>query len=194
MKAIILAAGYGARLKPLTDVEHKTMVSVAGERIIDRIIRSLLCAGVVDVIVVLGHFAEEVQQYLTREYAERIRFTFVLNARYRSTNNIHSLSVALEHVDEEVVLIECDLFYELEIVRDLVALKAPNVAVVSRYRTGMDGTVLSVDGNGLVSELHPTYTQGPAFAFSDKYKTLNIYKFSAAFVRDKLRKMVDFHT
>ncbi len=194
MKAVILAAGYGARLKPLTDAKHKTMVSVSGERIIDRIMGSLLLAEITEVVVVLGHMADELQDYLSRAYSERIEFAFVQNSRYRNTNNIYSLSLALEHMDDDVLLIECDLFFEPEIVRDLVLLTSANVAVVAKYQTGMDGTVLSVDGEGLVNELHPTYTQGPAFNFSDKYKTLNIYKFSASFVRDKLRKMVQFHT
>ena len=194
MKAVILAAGYGARLRPLTDDEHKTMVRVAGERIIDRIAESLILAQVTDVLVVLGHKAEQLQAHLESTYRGRINFTFVLNSRYFATNNIYSLSLALDLINDDFLLLECDLFFDKEIVRDLVRLESPDVAVVARYQTGMDGTVVSVGVDGLVSGFHPAEAQGSAFDFSDKFKTLNIYKFSAAFLRQKLRQMIAFHT
>ncbi len=194
MKAVILAAGSGARLRPLTNHEHKTMVCVAGERIIDRIIDSLIFAQVDRVCVVLGHQADRLREHLEKTYCGRIEFTFVLNPRYLKTNNIYSLSLALECVDEDFLLIECDLFYDVDIVRDLVNLPAQDVAVVARYQTGMDGTVVSVGADALVSDFHPTQVQDAAFDFSDKFKTLNIYKFSARFLREKLRQMISFYT
>lgn len=194
MKAVILAAGYGARLRPLTNHEHKTMVHVAGERIIDRIIGSLVFAQVTNVLVVLGHQADQLREYLEKTYSNCIDFNFVLNPRYLATNNIYSLSLALDMVDDDFLLIECDLFFEKEIVRDLVMLQEQDVAVVARYQTGMDGTVVSVGADGMVSGFHPTDAQGANFDFSDKFKTLNIYKFSARFLCEKLRQMIEFHT
>jgi NDP-sugar pyrophosphorylase family protein len=80
MKAIILAAGYGSRLRPLTDSMPKTMVPVAGERIIDRIIGALQLASVAEVVVVLGYRGNELREYLQTRYAGSLRFTFVENA------------------------------------------------------------------------------------------------------------------
>jgi histidinol-phosphate/aromatic aminotransferase/cobyric acid decarboxylase-like protein/GTP:adenosylcobinamide-phosphate guanylyltransferase len=194
MTAVILAAGYGSRLRPLTDQTHKTMVSVAGERIIDRIMAALQLAGVPGAVVVLGYRSGEVREYLESRYASTVRLTFVENADYATTNNIHSLALALESVDDDFLLIECDLFFETELLRDLIEYPWPNVAMAARYRTGMDGTVLSADADGVVEGVFPTYAQGPNFDFSGKFKTLNIYKFSGEFLRDRLRSLVQYYT
>jgi histidinol-phosphate/aromatic aminotransferase/cobyric acid decarboxylase-like protein/choline kinase len=194
MIAVILAAGFGSRLRPLTDVTPKTMVSVAGERIIDRIIAALRIASIEDAVVVLGYRGSELRQHLETAYPGSMRFTFVENAEYASTNNIHSLALALDHVDDDFLLIECDLFFEKALLRDVVDSPWPNVAVVARYHTGMDGTVLSTDGDGMVEGVFPTYAQGHKFDFSDKFKTLNIYKFSADFLRRRLRNVVRYYT
>jgi histidinol-phosphate/aromatic aminotransferase/cobyric acid decarboxylase-like protein/choline kinase len=194
MIAVILAAGYGSRLRPLTDTMHKTMVTVAGERIIDRIMGSLRVASVSEIVVVLGYRGGELRQYLETAYADFMHFTFVENADYATTNNIHSLALALDRVDDDFLLIECDLFFEREMLRRLIDFPWPNVAVAARYRTGMDGTVLSTDSTGLVEGVFPTYAQGHKFDFSDKFKTLNIYKFSADFLRQRLRNVVRYYT
>jgi choline kinase len=121
------------------------MVAVSGERRIDRLVESLLLASVRDVVVVLGYRADEVREHLTQTYGSTVRFTFVENTRYLTTNNICSLALALAHVGEDFVLIECDLFCDKSILRELVNCNWENAAVVARYRTGMDGTVVSVD-------------------------------------------------
>lgn len=194
MTAVILAAGYGSRLRPLTSQMHKTMVPVAGERIVDRIMGSLQLAQVASAVVVLGYRSGEVREYLESRYASLIRLIFVENPDYATTNNIHSLELALESVDEDFLLIECDLFFETELLRDLIAYPWPNVALAARYRTGMDGTVLSADTGGVVEGVFPTYAQGPNFDFSGKFKTLNIYKFSGDFLRHRLRSLVEYYT
>jgi len=194
MKAIVLAAGYGPRLRPLTDSLHKSMVPVSGVRIIDRIVDSLLLAGIREIVVVLGYKAEELRDHLTESHAGKAEFVFIENSRLRSTNNIYSLALALDKVDDDFVLIECDVFFDLETIRDLVNYPWPNVAVVAKYKTSMDGTVVSVDARQIVTGVHPTEAQGPAFDFSDKFKTLNIYKSSATVLREKLRKTVQFYT
>ena len=88
MKAIILAAGYGNRMRPLTDNLHKTMVTVAGKTIIGRIIEGLLENDISDIVVVTGYRAEELKNYLTSTFTN-VKFTFVHNEKFRETNNIY---------------------------------------------------------------------------------------------------------
>jgi histidinol-phosphate/aromatic aminotransferase/cobyric acid decarboxylase-like protein/choline kinase len=194
MTGLILAAGYGSRLRPFTDRTHKTMTPVAGRPVIDRIMDGLRAASVRDVVVVLGYRASEVREYLESNYGGSMRLSFVENADFATTNNIHSLTLALEEVDDDFLLIECDLIFEPELLRELVACPWPNVALAARYQTGMDGTVLSVDAAGVVDGVYPTYAQGAKFDISDKFKTLNIYKFSAAFLRERLRSLLRYYT
>jgi NDP-sugar pyrophosphorylase family protein len=66
MKAIILAAGYGNRMRPLTDTVHKTLLTVAGETIIGRIIDGLCNNNITDIVVVTGYRDRELVDFLSK--------------------------------------------------------------------------------------------------------------------------------
>lgn len=194
MKALILAAGYGNRMRPLTDDTHKTLIEVGGRTVIGRILDSLASHGIHDACVVLGYRADELREHLLREHGGRFRFEFVLNERYRETNNIHSLALAFGHmaIDDDIVLIESDLVYEDAVITRLLDCPHDNVALVDRWASGMDGTVLALNGDRVASVI-PPHQQGPGFDFSDKYKTLNIYKFSRAYCERDFRRILTFY-
>ncbi|MBN2189085.1 MAG: aminotransferase class I/II-fold pyridoxal phosphate-dependent enzyme [Chitinispirillaceae bacterium] len=193
MKAIILAAGYGNRMRPLTDSMHKTMLEVAGETIIGRIIGGLLENGIFDIVVVTGYRAGEVSSYCRNKFT-KAKFTFVHNEKYRETNNIYSMALAFEAVpiDTDIILIESDLIYRPEIIRRLIESPYGNVALVDRYRHGMDGTVVSVQEKRITNVI-PSHLQPENFDFSDKYKTLNIYKFSKELCETSFKKLLVYY-
>lgn len=193
MKAIILAAGYGNRMRPLTDRTHKTLLSVGGETILSRIIDGLVENGVTDIVMVTGFAAEAIRAYLAEHYPA-VAFTYVHNEKYRETNNIFSLALAFDSVeiDSEVIVIESDLIYHPEIIRRLIANPHANVALVDRFRSGMDGTVVTVE-NSIITSVIPPHLQGERFDFSDKYKTLNIYKFSREFCQTSFKKLLSYY-
>src|SRR5271167_1945109 len=97
MRAVILAAGFGRRMRPLTDTTHKALLSVAGRTIIGRMIDGLIENGIREIAVVTGYRAEQLENYLCEEYPDR-EFRFIHNARYQETNNIHSLALAFEQL------------------------------------------------------------------------------------------------
>jgi histidinol-phosphate/aromatic aminotransferase/cobyric acid decarboxylase-like protein/choline kinase len=193
MKAIILAAGYGNRMRPLTDSMHKTMLEVAGETIIGRIIGGLLENGISDIVVVTGYRAEELKNFLNSTFS-KVKFTFVHNEKYRETNNIYSMALAFEAVtmDSDIILIESDLIYRPDIIRRLIKSPYDNVALVDRYRHGMDGTVVSVQEKRITNVI-PSHLQPENFDFSDKYKTLNIYKFSKELCETSFKKLLVYY-
>lgn len=194
MKAIILAAGYGNRMRPLTDNEHKTLMKVANSTIIDRIVEALLANDVRDIIVALGYRSVELQEYLVQRYSDACNFSFVLNERYRETNNIHTLALVFEScpIDDDFILIESDLIFEDAVIERLIRSPHATVALVDRYRSGMDGTVVKLDG-GRVINVIPPHLQGRDFEFSDKFKTLNIYKFSREFCQRDFKKILTYY-
>ncbi|MBK8070738.1 MAG: aminotransferase class I/II-fold pyridoxal phosphate-dependent enzyme [Ramlibacter sp.] len=194
MKAVILAAGYGNRMRPLTDHLHKTLIKVGERTIIDRIIDGLLENGVHDIVIALGYRADELREHVTGEHGARCNFQFVVNERYRETNNIHSLALVFEQcdIDDDILLIESDLLYEPAVLRLALDSPHPNLALVDRYRSGMDGTVLALDGERVASVI-PPHLQGAQFDFSDKFKTLNIYRFSREFCRSDFRKILTYY-
>jgi histidinol-phosphate/aromatic aminotransferase/cobyric acid decarboxylase-like protein/choline kinase len=194
MKALILAAGYGNRMRPLTDTTHKTLLRVGGQTLIGRIIDSLRAHAIDRIVVVTGHLAEDLEAALTAAYPD-VAFTFVRNDRYRETNNIYSLALAFESIDldDDILLIESDLVYEPAVLRRVVESRYPNVALVDRFRSGMDGTVVTVTDH-VIRSIIPPHLQGPSFDFSDKYKTLNIYKFSRQFCASVFRQLLGYYT
>jgi histidinol-phosphate/aromatic aminotransferase/cobyric acid decarboxylase-like protein/choline kinase len=194
MKAIILAAGYGNRMRPLTDATHKTLLRIAGQTLIGRIIDGLRAHAVTEIVVVTGHLADQLENGLTTAYPD-LTFTFIRNLRYRETNNIYSLALAFDALDfdEDILLIESDLVYEPAVLRRIVESPYPNVALVDRFRSGMDGTVVTV-GDHVIRSIIPPHLQGPSFDFSDKFKTLNIYKFSKEFCASVFKKLLSYYT
>jgi histidinol-phosphate/aromatic aminotransferase/cobyric acid decarboxylase-like protein/choline kinase len=190
MQAIILAAGYGRRMRPLSDSSHKALLPIGSTTILARIIDSLREIDVEDIAVVTGYRAEEIEHYLREHYPDT-RFQFIRNERYDETNNIVSLSMGLEQIDlrDDLVLVECDLLFEPRLLRRLLRPDAGNIALVDHYHTGMDGTVVSV-ADGLVRQVFPPHLQGPDFQYADKYKTLNIYRFKRDFCINTLAPLV----
>ena len=128
--------------------------------------------------MVTGYRAEELEQHL-RPHHPKVAFQFVRNPRYRETNSVYSLALAFEHLvlDEDVLLIESDLVCDSSVFARIAASPNPNVALVDRYRTGMDGTVVTVE-DGIVTDVIPPRLQLGTFSFADKFKTLNVYEFS----------------
>ena len=190
MKAVVLAAGLGARMRPLTDSVHKSLLEVGDSTILGRIVDGLLGIDVRDILVVTGYRAAEVREFLAARYPGAA-FRFVHNARYRETNNIVSLAMALDamEIDSDVALIECDVLFDPSVLERLRSPERGNIALVDRYRPGMDGTVVSVE-RGLITQVFPPHLQTEDFDYRNKYKTVNIYRFDRDFCRQRLQPLL----
>jgi histidinol-phosphate/aromatic aminotransferase/cobyric acid decarboxylase-like protein/choline kinase len=190
MKAIVLAAGLGSRMLPLTNCLHKSLLPIAGSTTLGHIVDGLLAIDVRDIFVVTGYLSDQVRGFLREHYPDT-PFTFIHNARYRETNNIVSLAMALDQVqyDSDIVLIESDVLFEPKLLRCLTTPERGNIALVDRYRPGMDGTVVSVE-KGIITQVFPPHLQGKDFDYGDKYKTVNIYRFDREFCRMVLQPLL----
>lgn len=184
MQAILLCAGLGRRMQPLTDHLHKSLLPVGASTILGRIVDALMAIDVERILVVTGYLADDVRAFLAARYPQ-LTFQFVHNARYRETNNIVSLSMALEAatLDDDVILIESDVLFAEGLLTRLRG-RAGNIALVDHYRPGMDGTVVAVD-HGVITSVFPVHLQGPDFHYGDKFKTLNIYRFDKGFCKSR---------
>ncbi|MCR5304983.1 MAG: aminotransferase class I/II-fold pyridoxal phosphate-dependent enzyme [Oscillospiraceae bacterium] len=180
MQAIILAAGMGKRLKELTKDNTKCMVKVNGVRLIDRLMGQLETLHLTRVVVVIGYCGEALKAHI-RSLGLETEVVFVENPIYDQTNNIYSLWLAHEWLcAEDTLLFESDLIFEGRIVEQLIADPRPNLALVDRYESWMDGTCVKIDAEdhilGFVSKSSFRFSEA-----ADYYKTVNIYKFSRDF-------------
>lgn len=180
MQAIILAAGMGKRLKDLTADNTKCMVKVNEETLIERGLRQLDKQGLDRIVIVVGYMGKKLIKYIsTLDITTPI--VFVDNPIFDRTNNIYSLYLAKEYLlEQDTLLLESDLIIEDGILENLINNPYPSLALVAKYESWMDGTVITLDeDDNIISFLDKNH-----FCFSDirhYYKTVNIYKFSKEF-------------
>lgn len=185
MQAIILAAGMGKRLGELTKDNTKCMIEVGGQKLIDRMLGQLSELHLNRVILVVGYQAENLINHIGNRYEGKIKIEYIRNDIYDKTNNIYSLALAKEKLQEDdTLLLESDLIFEDRMLKLLTENPYPNLALVAKYETWMDGTMVRIDSeNNIVS-----FVPKKAFRYNEVpfyYKTCNIYKFSKEFSRNQ---------
>ena len=180
MQAIILAAGMGKRLKDLTQDCTKCMVKVNGITIIERMLSQLDKLSLSRIVIVVGYKAEKLIEYISR-LEVNTPITYVSNDIYYKTNNIYSLYLARSYLlKEDTLLLESDLIFEDAVLQKLIDDPYPSLALVAKYESWMDGTVVTIDEENNIK----SFLGKKDFKFSDikyYYKTVNIYKFSKKF-------------
>ena len=191
MKGLILSAGMGTRLDPLTRTRPKCMVHVAGRPMMEYQLDSLRRARVESCTIVVGYMADAVRGYFGSDY-RGVSLTYVENAAYASTNNLYSFWLARAEFDDDVLLLEADLVFDDRLVRELVVMDEPNVAIVDLFQSNMDGTVILAE-NGAAKSMVLKVDQGPGFDYRRALKTVNIYRLSReSLVEDIVPKMGEF--
>lgn len=181
MQAIILAAGMGKRLGELTSGNTKCMIEVNGIRLIDRMLNQLSIYNLSRIIIVIGYKGQELKQYIIKKHTN-LNILFIENSVFDKTNNIYSLWLTKEEFSkEDTILLESDLIFEDKILENAIKSPYKNCALVSKYQTWMDGTMVRIDDDDNIVNFIPKR----AFKYSDTqfyYKTVNIYKFSQDFI------------
>lgn len=191
MDAVILAAGLGSRLKEYTENQTKSMVEVNGITIIERLLRQLE-GKVNSITVVLGYRADELEKYIdSLELVTPINY--IINTIYDSTNNIYSLYKAKEvMIKSDTILFESDLMFSDDLIKKMLSSSFDNFAVISKFETWMDGTVVSIDSDNNIYQ----FISGKEFEYTlseSYYKTVNIYKFSKDFSKNTYFPFLEAH-
>lgn len=172
MKALILAAGMGTRLTPITDCLPKTMVPVNGKPILFKQIENLLENGIEDITVVAGYKA----QALIDAVSSRFPGVRVLNSvDYATTNNMYSAYFAREYVqDGDFLMMNADVFFDSSVIAALLACPAENAIVtdIGRY---IDESMKVVRENGRLTAISKQIPPEDAYGSS-----IDVYKFSRA--------------
>lgn len=180
MQAIILAAGMGKRLKELTKNNTKCMVSVNNETLIERVLRQLDVLELDRIILVVGYKGEMLTQYV-HTLQIKTPIVFVANTIFDKTNNIYSLYLAKEYLaEDDTLLLESDLIIEDGVLEKMLQHQEPNLVLVAKYESWMDGTVVTLDDKQRITG----FLDKKQFRFCDTstyYKTVNIYRFSKEF-------------
>lgn len=182
MKAVILAAGMGTRLRPITEKVPKCMVKVNNETIISNQTNILLDNGIKDILVVGGY-----KYNILKEHIANISKSIKLlnNEDYDKTNNMYSLYMAKEFINnEDFILLNGDVFFEKEIIKDLISSNYPDLIVCDNDNYIEESMKIIVkDGKiqNISKKISPEESYGT---------TIDIYKFSSSSAK-KLFDIID---
>jgi len=169
--ALLLAAGTGSRLYPLTQNEPKCLTIVNGMSILERLISSLNQHGFKRLVVVTGHLENHIRDFLGNQAGD-IKIDYIFSPLYKTTNNIYSLWMAREFINEPFLLFESDLVFDESL---LDAMLYPDRIAVAKMQPWMNGTCVTINQSQQVK----TFLAGNADSFGEiKYKTVNIYSIS----------------
>ena len=166
MIGLVLAAGAGRRLRPLTDHLPKTLLPVDGETtILDNAVANLAAVGLTDVTIVVGHRADLVRDrvsYLEDEYGARV--SLVHNDRADVWNNAYSLWLAREHLCDGALVVNGDTVHPVTVPKTLLAERGPAVllAVDDVKALGAEEMKVGLSPDGRVSTLSKTLSPAAA--------------------------------
>lgn len=168
MKAVLLAAGLGTRLRPITNEVPKCMVPVNGMPIIEKQIINLLENGIDDIYVVAGYKRDVLRAFLNEKYPT---VHVIENDVYDTTNNMFSLYMTMEYVrGDEFLLMNSDVFHDANIEAGLINSKEENMIACEYGRYIEESMKITVE-NGVISHISKQIAPKDAFATSiDVYK------------------------
>lgn len=190
MKAAVLAAGIGSRLRPITLKKPKCCVTVDSTPVLEHQLRAFDEAGVSEVVVVAGYLAER-----TRELCERVgsnlglEITVVENEVFANTDNMYSLYQAKEHLaGEEFVLANGDVVFDPEVVPLVLEAEAPSAIACDPSTHSAEAMKVVVE-DGHVRAIRKDVSRAEAHACS-----IDVYRFSADFSRrlfDRIERTIE---
>ena len=122
VQIVILAAGQGTRLKPLTENVPKTMLCINKKPIISYIFETFDPKDISEILVVLGHKKETIIKHLGNNF-KNILIKYVENPIYADTNSTYSLWLAQKFFKEKIVIINGDTIFHKNILNNLINSK-----------------------------------------------------------------------
>ena len=145
-KAIILSAGQGSRLLPLTATRPKCLIEVGGRTILDHQLDALFAADVDEVTIVTGYRSEMIDAHIA---ARGNKVSTLLNPRWETSSSIYSVWIARAMMSGNFVLMNGDTVYAPEIIEDAItrALSGVNLLVDTLQQVTLDDMLVAADND-----------------------------------------------
>jgi choline kinase len=153
MKAIVLAAGRGTRLGELTENVPKALIEVGDKPILEHIINRVAQCGIREAVIVIGFKGELIRNRFGEQFGE-VRIKYIENPIYDKTNNIYSLWLAKDEIDQDIVIINGDDLFHVGILKNLVESEHENAGVVDDSKETLDEDAMKVLVNsGIIKDV-----------------------------------------
>jgi len=145
MKAIILAAGKGTRLYPLTLNKPKGLLKIGNETILDRLVDQFRECGINDILIVVGYQKEIIMNH----FGDLVRYAFYED--FSTTNNLHTLWSIRQELNEDIIISFADLVLHKSIVSNLVSLNHEFIMVIDTLQVLESTMRVSISDDSLNS-------------------------------------------
>jgi len=150
--AIILAAGLGTRLRPLTEEEPKCMTDVGGKPLLLRTLEMLEKSGFKRAVIVIGHLSDKIIKKIGSKLGN-LSISYIKNEIYDKTNSMYSLWLAREHLAKGALVIEGDCTFENRVFDAVLNQENRSVWAVGKFVRGMEGSMSKTDSAKKILEI-----------------------------------------
>ena len=132
IKAIILAAGVGSRIRPLTDNCPKSLLKINGKTILEMMLSHIKTCGINEVIFVLGYLQDQIKDYVKTKFPDLI-VQFITNEKYEVTNTGYSLMLTKDFVKNSTFIkFDADVVFDINILKTLIASEYDNCLCIDK--------------------------------------------------------------
>lgn len=173
--AVILAAGLGSRLRPLTDEVPKCMTEVNGKPILQQTIEILEKYGITETVIVIGYLGQRVIDKFGDSY-RHMSLKYIWNEVYKDTNSMYSAWLAREYLEKGAILIEGDTVFDESLIKSALSTDEDKACwVLDRFTPEYDGSMSTADETGRIVDLK--IVRGKLSEYRDNYfKSTGIVK------------------
>lgn len=173
MIGVILAAGVGSRLRPMTNDKPKCLVTVAGKPILDYQLNSYRNAGIKDIYIIVGYEGEKIKNHC--KHIRDLNITIVENEIYEDTNNMYSLYLLKKYIrGKSFILNNADLAVRDDLVKNLVSDTRDNLIAVDIGLYNDESMKVAVNEDGFISDISKNIESNLSIGCS-----IDFYKFSS---------------
>lgn len=183
--ALLLAAGTGSRLLPLSKKSPKCLTLVNETSILERLIKSLIQNRFKRLVVVTGHLEDRIRNFL-KTRAGNLTIEYVFSPLYKKTNNIYSLWMARNIINEPFVLIESDLVFDPSLLSEMLY---PDRIAIASMKPWLNGSTVTLNASNTINAFHSGAANGSG---GIRYKTVNIYSLSVSSWQLVIEKLNQF--
>ncbi|MFT6703430.1 MAG: choline kinase [Pseudomonadales bacterium] len=188
--AIILAAGVGSRIRPLTDNCPKCLLTIDGKTIIERMITNTRECGIDDFVVVLGYLEDQIRDFIAVTFPD-LKVSFIVNELYAETNTGYSLMLAADAVQGRgFVKFDADVVFDKTILNNLMDSDFETcLCVDTNIQLDAEEIKVAIHENNRIT--HASKTLDPNDAIGESIGIEKISQETATILFNELRLMME---
>jgi choline kinase len=168
MKAVILAAGPGTRIKEVSGDMPKCMVKIDNDSILDKQIKGFVECGINDFVILVGYQKEKIIDHINKNYPN-INVKFAENEKWETTNYIYTMWLAKQLLKDDIILIHGDTSFNTQLLKRLIDDKEKNCVLLAKDEKPQKDFKAIVENNKII-KIGVEFMGENAFFFPPIYK------------------------